>query len=77
MAFRIQVKKSNGEVVWTRQWATEPSDDNIDDATINDGISKGGLFRHAQEVSRAIKQIRDDRTISSVSHQGGLEVHRA
>lgn len=77
MAFIIQVKKRNGEVIWTRQWATAPSDDQVEENTIADGIAKGGLFRYAHEVCRAIKQMIADPTIQKVTTPDNVEVCRA
>ncbi len=77
MAFCIKVKNPKGEVIWARQWATDPTEDQVKENTVADLPSKGGLFRHAQKVYQAILQIRDNPSHLSVTYPDGLEVVRA
>ena len=70
MAFVVQFVKNN-RVVWTRQWATTPTFEQVESVTIDDGITKGGLYCDASKVYRGITQMIQDAAILQIDFNDG------
>lgn len=79
MAFKIKVTQ-NGGTVWEYQWATKPTDAQIEEVTYDEDTAAPSdnlkLGRYAGLVCNAIRQIRDDAAILDIAYNTGMAVSR-